>query len=62
MGTWDKGLGNWRLKDMGTLGLGDVGLEDVRTQRRTGTRGHDKQTTPDFVIRPVADDFHRPWF
>ena len=33
----------------GTRGLEDVGLGDARTRGRAGTRGRDKQTTPEFV-------------
>ena len=44
-GTWDVGRGMW---DMGTLGLGDVGREDVRTRRWAGPQGRDKHSTPDF--------------
>ena len=50
-----RGLGDMRLRDLetrghqdsGTPGLGDMGREEVGTQRRAGTRRCDKQTTPD---------------
>ena len=53
---WDVGLGNLRLEVVGTRGR--------RTQKRwgsgtwdVGTRGRDKQTTPDFCAEFVKDNF-----
>ena len=88
-GTWDlgredsgtSGRGTRGRGDVGTWGRGDVGLgtwerRGCRDLGR-GTRGRDKQTTPDFfaefvnynfrcsrefVSSLVADDFQRPWF
>jgi len=58
-GTWDAGRGT-RDVERGTWGLGDVGLDDVLTRGRgdagswdLGTRGGDKQTTPDFCAKCV---------
>ena len=78
VGTWGRGdvglgdLGTWGRGDVGTWGRGDAGTwgrEDFGTRRRTGIRGRDKQIAPDFCaelvkyfVRPVADDFQRPWF
>ena len=45
--------GSW---DLETLGLGDLGREDVGTRRRAGTR-RDKQTTPDLYAEFVKYNF-----
>ena len=54
-GRWDagpSGRGTRGLGDAGTRGRGDVGTWDSKTlglgMWNVGTRGHDKQTTPDF--------------
>ena len=71
--TWGRGGAGTRGRgDAGTRGRGDAGTwgrEDFGTRRRAGIRGRDKQIAPDFCaelvkyfVRPVADDFQRPWF
>ena len=70
MGTWGRGdVGTWGRWDVGTWGRGDVGTWDLGTRGRGtrerrgrrdlghGTRGRDKQTTPDFFAEFVNYNF-----
>ena len=56
-------VGTRGLGDSGTRGLGDsatrgrVGCEDVVTRTRAGTRGRDKQATPDVCSEFVKYNF-----
>ena len=58
MGTGTCGLGRVD-SDVWTRGLGDVGrvTRDAGTRRRAGTRGSDKQTTPNFCAEFVRYNF-----
>ena len=56
MGTRGRGdSGTWGLGDAGTRGR--VGCEDVVTRTRAGTRGRDKQATPDVCSEFVKYNF-----
>ena len=64
VGTRGRGDSGTRgLGDVGTRGLGDsatrgrVGCEDVVTRTRAGTRGRDKQATPDVCSEFVKYNF-----
>ena len=66
-GTWDAGTrgrrdaGTRGRGDAGTLGRGDVGTWGRGTRKRwdsgCGTRGRDKQTTPDFCAEFLSTIF-----
>ena len=73
MGTWDSGLGDmglgdvgrwgrgdvgrWGRGDVGTWGRGDVGTWGRWTRGHAGTRGRDKQTTPNICAEFVEYNF-----
>ena len=55
-------VGTWGRGDVGTWGRGDVGkwgrgARDAETRGRAGTRGSDKQTTPNFCAEFVRYNF-----
>ena len=63
-GTWDgdvglgtRGHGTWGRGDVGTWGRGDVGTWGRGTQGHAGTRGRDKQTTPNISAEFVEYNF-----
>ena len=71
-GTWDgdvglgtRGHGTWGRGDVGTWGRGDVGTWGRGTRGHAGTRGRDKQTTPNICAEFVEYNFrwsHESYF